>query len=138
MSAELLTVDTLERLLDECQWPEPYKLEDELPDGIAMVFPRCTLFWVEGDGIGIEFLSEQTGFEKKLTHQHALRAVRSMLGATAPPAPQLIDDIASLPSPAKFQNNVRDLCTLVLTYLRPTLAGDFTWVEIAKSQYFSS
>ena len=139
MSDEFLSVATLKRVLDEFQWPEPYELEDELPDGVAMVFPRCTLFWVEGDGVAIQFLSQDTHFDAKLTHKHALRAVRSKLDpATAPPEPPLIDDIASMPSLEKFRNNVRDLCTLVLTYLRPTLAGDFSWVETAKAYFQSS
>ena len=134
MSDEYLTEAILKSVLDEFEWPEPFTIEDWLPDGILVAFPRCQLFFVEGvDAIAIEFLSENTGVEAKLTHKHALRAVRSTLDpAKAPPEPVPTTTFGAPPSIERVQSNIRDLCTLVLTYLRPTLTGDFSWVEVAK------
>jgi hypothetical protein len=48
MPPRFLTVDVLAGVLAERSWPAPYTLEDDLPDGIEIVLPRCTLFASEG------------------------------------------------------------------------------------------
>jgi hypothetical protein len=134
---EYLTESLLRSVLEEFQWPVPYTLQDDEPDGVFVNFPNCKLYFSEGDGIVVEFLPESTGVEPWLDLGEALRAVRS--ASTPDPRtaePQLIADIASLPSAEKLKNSIRDACTLLLTYLRPTLAGDFWWAETAMTQRY--
>lgn len=38
----------LAEVLAERAWPGPYRLDKYLPDGIAVVLPKCTLFFEEG------------------------------------------------------------------------------------------
>jgi hypothetical protein len=45
-----------------------------------------------------------------------------------PPRPKLIDFFSPHASLDKVKNEVRDLCTLLFTYFRPSLDGDFEWV----------
>jgi hypothetical protein len=134
---EFLTESVLRGVLSEFQWPEPYTLEDDEPDGVFVTFPKCKLYFSEGDRIAVDFVAESTGVEPWLSLHDALRAVRSMTPpGSGPEEPRLIEDIASLPSREKLENSIRDACTLLLTYLRPTLAGDFWWVEKAKVQRY--
>lgn len=118
-----MTLELLDQLLAEFEWPAPYTLDDELPDGIVVTFPRCHLYFTEGfeSAIQIRFLPEDTGADEPLTLGHALSTI-----ASAPP-PQIPPTMhASLD---KVIAGIREQCTLVLTYLRPCLLGDFGWVE---------
>jgi hypothetical protein len=129
---EYLTESVLRGILEEFQWPVPYTLEDDEPDGVFVIFPNCKLYFSEGDRIEVHFLSESSGVEPWLSLFDALRAVRSTSTPDSLPAePRLIEDIASGPSLERLKNSIRDACTLLLTYLRPTLAGNFWWVEAA-------
>jgi hypothetical protein len=133
---KFLTMDLLAEVLAEFQWPAPYTLEDELPDGIIVVFPRCRLFFVEGfeSEMSLKFLPEDTGLDETVTLKHALVALRSDPERSgALPEPRLINYFSPKASEEKVRNGIRDLCTLVLTYLRPCLLGDFSWVERYKA-----
>jgi hypothetical protein len=127
-----LTEQVVSETLSEFEWPVRYTIEDRLPDGIAVVFPRCRLVFAEGfeSDMTLAFLPEDTGLDETLTLTHVLLALKSAPdGANMPPAPTLINDHALLASVDKVKNGIRDLSTLVLTYLRPCLLGDFGWVE---------
>jgi len=126
-----LTEKLAAEVLAEFAWPAPYTLEDWQPDGIAIVFPRCTLMLSEGfEGeMAMHFLPEQTGVTDDLSVTHAIIALRELSDAASlPPPPALISDHSPGASLAKVKNGIRDLSTLVLTYLGPCLLGDFAWV----------
>lgn len=55
-----------------------YTLDDWQPDGIAVVFPACTLVIVESfeSEMELEFSEEDTGVEYSLSLTHALRPHR--------------------------------------------------------------
>ena len=118
-----MTLELLDKLLAEFEWPAPYTLEDDLPDGIVVAFPRCHLYFTEGfeSTIQIRFLPEDTGTDEPLTLGHALSTIASVPPPQIPPTMH-----ASL---EKVIAGIREQCTLVLTYLRPCLLGDFSWVE---------
>jgi hypothetical protein len=95
---EYLTESVLRGILEEFQWPVPYTLEDDEPDGVFVIFPNCKLYFSEGDRIEVHFLSESSGVEPWLSLFDALRAVRSTSTPDSLPAePRLIEDIASGP-----------------------------------------
>jgi hypothetical protein len=120
-----MTTTTLAEVLAEYEWPAPYVLEDWLPDGIAMVFPRCELMFVENfeSDMTLRFSPDDTGLDERVTLAHLLV---SMGGR---PTPGLIHMVAGGASLDKMKNGVRDLCTIMLTHFRSTLLGDFAWVE---------
>lgn len=131
-----LTMQAAEEVLSEFRWPAPYMLENELPDGIAMVFPRCTIMFSEGfeSEMNALFSPAETGVQDPLSVGHALLTLRSGPGqANLPPEPPLIRDTIGPASLDKVKNGIRDLSTLLLTYLRPCLLGDFGWVEDYKA-----
>lgn len=133
---KFLTVPVLEQVLAEFQWPVPYTLENELPDGIAMVFPHCTLMFSEGfeSDMRVLFSPADTGVKQSLSLGHALMALRSAPDrAGLLPEPSLIGDTAGPASLEKVKNGIRDLSTLLLTYLKPCLLGDFSWVQTYKA-----
>ena len=130
-------MDALAEVLSEFEWPAPYTLEDDLPDGIVMTFPKCHLYFSEGfeSEMLLKFLSEDTGTEENLTLQHALLAIRedpTRSGAML--EPELIRDSSPFASLDKVKNGIRNLCTLVLSLLRPCLLGDFSWVALHKAR----
>ena len=45
---EYMTVEVVSEVMSELEWPAPYTIEEDLPDGIAVLFPKCTLYFVEG------------------------------------------------------------------------------------------
>ena len=58
----------------------------------------------------------------------ALAALRADPGRTLSRPPTLINFFSPQASLDKVKNEVRDLCTLLFTYFRPSLDGDFEWV----------
>lgn len=131
-----LTLEVLASVLAEFEWPAPYTLDDWLPDGIAVLLPKCTIVFVEGfeSEMGLEFLPENTGATKTVTLKHALHVVRKDSTYASPAEePALINDLASQPSVEKVKNGLRDLCALILAYVPDTLSGDFRWAEAYRS-----
>lgn len=76
----------------------------------------------------LKFLPESTGLDRSVSVGTALRALREDPSRTLPPPPKLIDFFSPHASLDKVKNEVRDLCTLLFTYFRPSLDGDFDWV----------
>jgi hypothetical protein len=129
-----LTIELLAEVLAEFEWPAEYTLEEELPDGIFMVFSRCNLFFTEGfeSEMGLELVPADTGLDTNVTLAHALQVIRAQPGA--PTMPALIAYFSPAASLDKVMNGIRDLCTLALTYLKPCILGDFSWVKDLPSQ----
>ena len=123
-----MTVDVLSQVLSEFEWPAPYTLEDWLPDSIGVVFPKCTLTFSEGfeSDMQLKFLDRDTGLGNSVTLNEVL------ISMGGPDTPGLIDYFSPGASLEKVQNEVRDLCTMVLTHFKATLLGDFSWVESYK------
>lgn len=131
-----LTVQVASEVLSEFEWPAAYTLIDRLPEGVAMVFPKCTPVFSEGfeSDMTLRFLPVDTGLKETVTLRHAVVAIKSIHDREhLPPAPALIGDPNPYASLDKVKNGIRDLSTLVLTYLRPCLLGDFSWVEVYKT-----
>jgi hypothetical protein len=125
-----LTPEVLAEVLAEFPWPAPYTLEEDLPDGIEIRLPRCHLYVSEGfeSDMDLSFLPESTGLDHLVSVGSALRALSEDPDRTLPPPPKLIDYFSPGASLDKVKNELRDLCTLLFTYFRPSLDGDFDWV----------
>lgn len=126
-----LTMQVASEVLAEFEWPERYVLEDWSPDGIAMIFPKCTLIFSEGfeSDMDLVFSAEDTGLDETLTLTDALLAIRSTSDpASLPPAPALIRDHIPHASLEKVKIGIRNLSMLILTYLPSCMLGDFSWV----------
>jgi hypothetical protein len=127
-----MTVELLSEILDEFEWPAPYTLEDDLPDGIVMTFPNSHLYFCEGfEGeMLMEFLVEDTNTDYNLQLGHALFVIipESERDGT-PLTPNLIDYWTPIASLEKVENGIRDLCKTVLYHLKPCILGDFSWVS---------
>jgi len=132
LTKSYLTMDLLREVLAEFEWPAPYELEDDLPDGIVVAFPHCHLY-ISDDYLGdvyLRFLTEDTGTEEMLELGHAMDAFVPQPRFGDPPStPGLINDRSVYGSVEKVRNNLRDLCTVLLTHLRPVLLGDFSWAQ---------
>jgi hypothetical protein len=125
-----LTPEVLTEVLAEFPWPEPFKLDDDRPDGIEICLPRCHLYVTEGfeSSMSLKFLPESTGLDHSVSLADALAALRKDPERTLPPRPKLIDYFSPQSSLDKVKNELRDLCTLLFTYFQPSLTGDFDWV----------
>jgi len=101
-----MTIEVLSDLLREFEWPAPYELEDWLPDGIAVVFPKCQLFFSEGfeSHLSLKFLAESPGLGETVD----LHALMVSLGGLHTPGL----DKTHLPQASleKVQIGVRNLC----------------------------
>lgn len=73
-------------------------------------------------------LPESTGLDHSVSVADALAALRKDPERTLPPRPKLIDYFSPQASLDKVKNELRDLCTLLFTYFKPSLTGDFDWV----------
>ncbi|HHG84499.1 MAG TPA: hypothetical protein ENJ82_07110 [Bacteroidetes bacterium] len=131
-TSSYLTLDVLRSVLQEFTWPSAFELEDDLPDGIIVIFPKCQLCFSE-DYLGevyLSFLPEDTGAQQMLQVGHAILALHpESERGEGPLTPGLIEDISVTASLEKVQNGLRDLCTIVLTHLQDTLQGDFSWAK---------
>lgn len=127
-----MTLEVLADILKEFEWPTPYTLEDDLPDGIVMCFPKSHFYFREGfeSEMYLEFLTEDTHTDYNLKLGHALSVIMPESQRDGNPiTPGLIDYWTPEASLEKVQNGIRDLCTIVLYHLKPCILGDFSWVE---------
>jgi hypothetical protein len=133
---EFMTLDVVTEIVSQFEWPAEYELEDELPDGVLLVFPRCRLLLVEGfeSDISIKFVARDTGLSTSLTLGEALLSVTGG-GPLPEPRPKLVGDDSPSASLEKVKHGLQDQCALVLAYFRPCLLGDFSWVEAYKAYY---
>jgi hypothetical protein len=124
-----LTLEVLSDVFAEFSWPAPYTLEED-PDGIEVCFPRCHLYVTEGfeSSMALEFLPQSNGLDHSVSMTDALAVLREVPGRTLPAQPTLIDYFSPQASLEKVKNELRDLCTLLFTYFRSSLEGDFEWV----------
>jgi hypothetical protein len=133
-----LTIDLLSNVLSEFQWPSTFSLEDDLPDGIILAFPRSNFVFTEGsDGdVMVRFLSKDTGGRQGLHLGHALMVYMPLSErSTASITPGLIENEWPFPSEEKTKNGIRNACTIMLTHLVLVIDGDFSWVkEYMKSE----
>jgi hypothetical protein len=119
-----LTVEVLAAILGEFEWPATYSLEDWDPDGVGVVFPRCTLAFEEGfeSEMQVRFV-EVHGLDRPVT----LTEVTVALGGLNTPG--LINYFSPAASLDKVKNGTRDLCRILLTHFRSTLLGDPGWLD---------
>jgi hypothetical protein len=127
-----LTVDVLAKVLSEYQWPGSYTLEDELPDGITMELPKCTLYFREGFESDMSIIFPTVDLDYNVDLTEVLMALRSQNALPDIPAPKPVGKHIPGASLEKVENELRDLCNLLHAYLRPTLDGDFGWVDAVK------
>ena len=127
-----LTLDLVSTIVSKYEWPAPYTLEDDLPDGVIMRFPKCSLYFSEGfeSDMDLNFLPQDTGTDIVLGFTHALLALvpEAERDPNKPLTPVLTGDDSPGASLDKVKNGLRDLCTIALYHLKPCLLGDFSWV----------
>jgi len=137
LTKSYMTMGILREVLAEFEWPAPYELEDDLPDGIVVAFPRCHLY-ISDDYLGdvhLRFMTEDTGTNEMLRLGHAMAALVPQRKYGEPPStPGLINDTSVDGSVEKVRNNLRNMCTVLLTHLRPVLLGDFSWAQIYRER----
>jgi len=124
-----MTPQVLAEVLAEFQWPAGYTLHRD-SDGIEIRLPRCHLYAMEGfeSGMDLAFLPESTGLDDMVSVGDAIRVLSTDPARVMPPEPALINFSAGATSLDKVKNDLRDLVTLLFTYFRPSLDGDFSWV----------
>jgi hypothetical protein len=123
-------------VLEEFKWPAPYVLEDWLPDGVAMIFPRCTLMFSEGfeSDMDLTLFAPEAGADEIVTLTDFLLALRASANdADLPPEPALIRTHVPHASSEKVKIGIRNLSLLALTFARHCMLGDFSWVESYKA-----
>jgi hypothetical protein len=124
MPPTFLTVEVLEGVLSQFQWPAPYTVRKLPVDSVAVQFPKCTLVFIEGFESDMEakFLPRDTGLENTV----AVYELLYFLGG--PDTPGLLNFDAGGASLEKVQKQSHDLCAVVLHHFRSSLLGDFRWV----------
>ena len=122
-------------VLAEFTWPAPYTLHRDA-DGIEVRLPHCYLYVSEGfeSDMDLALLPESTGLDDMVSVGDALRVLATDPDRVLPPAPKLINFFGGHASLHKVKNDLRDLLTLLFTYFRPSLEGDFGWVTYYERQ----
>jgi len=126
-----MTMKMMADIVAEFKWPHEYKLEDDLPDGIILSFPRSHFYFSENrvnGGVRVLFFTEDTG-QPGLELGHALfvfwpEAER----VTTKVAPGVSDEYWPFPSEENTRDGIRDACRIILARLRTVIDGDFSWV----------
>ena len=124
-----LTPVVLAEVMAEFSWPAPYTLKPDF-DGIEVDLPRCHLYVTEGfeSEMDLAFLPESTELDQMVSVGEVLRVLSADPRCALPPEPKLINFFGPEASLEKVQNNLSDLFTLLFTYFRTSLEGDFNWV----------
>lgn len=117
-------------------WPAPYELEDWLPDGVALVFPRCTVLVREGfeSTAALTFLADELGLAEDVGVGEAVLALRETRAPASLPAPPALHaDASPRASAAKLRHAIHDQAQLLLTYLPEAVLGDHAWVDALRA-----
>ncbi len=126
-----MTQLVLAEVLAEFQWPAPYELEEFLPDGIEVRFPKCTLFFCEGfeSDMFLEFDGDDTGEDVPLKLVHAMMVVAAESEpGKRPLTPGLVTHFEAGASLKKVEVELRNICMVLLTHFQACILGDFSWV----------
>ncbi|MCB9760866.1 MAG: hypothetical protein H6739_13595 [Alphaproteobacteria bacterium] len=127
-----LTPEIFREVVESFDWPAEYLIEDDLPDGMTLKFPHCSLYFPEGyEGeMSLEFLPEDTGFPYNLGLFEAMMVFAPFSERDGRPLVEgLRNDDAPYGSETKVRNGVHDLCMWAQKYLHPVILGDFSWVQ---------
>lgn len=127
-----LTLQIIQKITAEFEWPENYTFEDELPDGIAMAFKSREIFFSEGfeSEMSLQFFPEIDGVEYPLNLGHALKVLMPKDEYEGKTNRLNLSNDMSEPSQNKVENGVRDICKLVQAYMFPYLfEGDDSWID---------
>ena len=129
---KFLTVAVASEVLRQLEWPAPYVFEDWLPDGVAMVFPKCTLMFSEGfeSDMYLTLSARDTAAEDVAALTDFLMLLRATVDRTSlPPEPTLVGDHIPQASRVKVENGIHNLALLALVFARHCILGDFSWME---------
>lgn len=123
--ANHLNESIFREVVESFDWPANYTIENDMPDGMILKFPNCSLYFAEGHqgDIRLEFLPEDTGASVTLGLAHAM-----MVTPPGAEAQNLYRDESPYGSPEKVRHGVHDICATVLARLPHVLRGDFSWV----------
>lgn len=123
-----LSPAVLSEVMAEFPWTTCYTLKVDF-DGIEVRLPRCHLYVTEGfeSEMDLAFLPESTGLDEMVSIGDALRALSADPARALPPEPKLINFFGPEASLEKVKSDLHDLFTLLFTYFRPSLEGDFSW-----------
>jgi hypothetical protein len=129
-----LTPAVLAEVMAQFPWPASYTLKADF-DGIEVALPRCHLYVTEGfeSDMDLAFLPETTGLDEMVSVGDVLRVLSADPSRTPLPEPKLINFFGPEASLEKVKNDLHDLFTLLFTYFRPSLEGDFGWTKTYRS-----
>jgi hypothetical protein len=132
--SKFLTPEVLSQVLSEFTWPAPYTIHRD-PDGIEIRLPHCHLYVTEGfeSDMDLVFLPDCTGLDDMVSIGDVLRVLATDPDHVPPPEPKLINFFGGYASLDKVKNDLRDLLTLLFTYLHSSLAGNFDWVTFYRA-----
>jgi hypothetical protein len=121
---EFLTLQTMEAIVEEFEWPARYQLKELHRGAIDLCFERCTILFTEGYESEIEasFVPTDTGLER------AVSVYGVLLARGGVDTPELSDYFSPDATLEKVQHGIRDLCKTLLCHFRASLLGDFDWV----------
>lgn len=128
---KFMTKQVLAEVLAEFQWPAAYELDDsDLPDGIAVRFPKFELFFSEdfSSEMSLSFPAEATGLDDAVE----MSEVRIALGGGNTPG-LILNDAVGAASLLKAKSQLRNLCKIVLHEFRSSILGELTWIEPYKA-----
>ncbi len=111
-------------------WPAAFVLEDDRPDGIEILLPRCHLYVSEGfeSEITLKFAADSTGLSSNVSVRDVIARLREDPERVLPPPPALSNYFSPAASLEKVKHRLHDQLLLLFTYFRPSLIGDFDWV----------
>jgi hypothetical protein len=128
---QYMTVEMLSDVLSEFEWPCGYVLEDDLPDGIVVSFPKSCFIFCEGPegSIEVRFDSADTRGQP-LQIGHALLVLVPLPRSSVDPiAPGLVDTGPPFPSEGKAREGIRNACKILSAHFRGVIDGDYSWVD---------
>jgi len=133
-----LTCDLLSGVLSELKLDFVYKIEDDLPDGIEVIFAESSVYfseYAEGE-ISVCFLASQINTEKDLSLADALSVVAPNINISNE---YLIKENLPFASKEKVSYQVKNALHLIFKYLdKFILFGDDTWIKNYKERELNS
>ena len=126
-----MSEEVLKEVLAEFKWPISYSIEEDLPDGIEVIFSNCCLYFQEsGQGmISVDFVNDENigvNYEYNVSIFSVIQILKKQKHYNEP---KLEGEHEVYTSLEKVKRGIRNECVLIQHYLLPTIQGDFSWVE---------
>jgi len=128
-----LNQQLVEEIFAKYTWPAPYEVKPRYMESVIVQFPQCGFVLMDGGRAGdtvLRFMPKDTGVKQALSMIDALSVLAPFEQREGSHTPGLIKGMY-IPgySEEKTRRQLTNICITAQYHFKPTILGDFSWVQ---------